>query len=316
VTDTMPVLSAEYELSPWERMNPLPAAWKALNSTFPSSCGKVELFERVYSREAPGKPTALFVLHGFGEHGGRYCHFLPFIQEKVGMFSTYDHRGHGRSGGRRGHLHTFDDFVGDARAALQRLENRLRDHTGEPEIHLLGHSMGGLIALSLIMKYRDLPVNSVTLSAPLLGIALRVPLLKKTAALILAKILGSLSMSAGLDITKLSHDRKVEEALRADRLSHGKMTPALFTEILRAIRRAHEFRGSIPYPVLFLVPLEDYVVDAVSTQRFFTTFPCHDKKLITYEHSYHEIFNEGGGLFSKNEAFNDLQNWMESHGTA
>ncbi len=295
-------------------MNPVPAGWTAGNSTFMSSCGKERLFERVYRRGTPEKPVALFVLHGFGEHGGRYCHFLPFLEKTVHVLYTYDHRGHGRSGGKRGHVRAFNDFVEDARLALQRLADHLREYPGSPEIHLLGHSMGGLISLGLLMNYGDLPLRSVTLSAPLLGIALRVSLLKKTAALLLSRILGSLRMSAGLDISKLSHDRKVEEALRGDRKSHGKMTPALFAELLKAMKAAREFRGEIPYPVLFLVPLDDHVVNAGSTRTFFDTFPCREKKLIMYEHSYHEIFNEGGGVFSKEQAFHDLLGWIGSHG--
>jgi alpha-beta hydrolase superfamily lysophospholipase len=302
-----------YEISPWEALHPLPGGWREEGGTFSSSCGKLSLHDVMYRRETIENPAALAIFHGFGEHGGRYRHFLPFMEEPIGVLSLMDHRGHGRSEGKRGHVARFDELVDDARLGLARLEKYLKKTPAGPEIHLLGHSMGGLITLALLMKYRDLPIRSVTLSAPLLGIALPVSMVKKMAALILSKLLGSLKMSSGLDITKLSHDRRIEESLRQDSLCHGKMTPSLFVELLGAMKRVKASREEVPYPVLFLVPLEDAIVNAAETEDFFGAFPCHQKKLVTYEHSYHEIFNEGEGLFDKETAFKEMHAWMRSH---
>lgn len=302
----------------------LPSGWREETGIFTSSCGKYSIFERFWRREKMQTGRVLAVFHGFGEHGGRYGHFVSFLDEVIDGLYVIDLRGHGRSEGKRGHVADFDEYVRDQRLALRRLEERVAGEGGKPGIHLLGHSMGGLIALKLLMTYGDLPFCSVTISAPLLGIALTVPLFKRLGALVLSTLWGSLGMRAGIDISKLSHDRRVEEALRADRLSHGKMTPALFSEILRGIREVKGHKGTVPYNILFLIPGEDYIVDSASTERFFEKLSCACKKRIAYEHAYHEIFNEGGGdeaegiprrgdgFFDKERAFADLGAWIRA----
>src|SRR6185436_3889565 len=110
-----------------------------------------------------------------GEHGGRYPHVPHYLNSVVDGVYCFDHRGHGRSGGIRGHVEKFDHYIKDAALAITRLEKQLKERFQQIEIHLLGHSMGGLIALLTLFSHTLLPVRSVTISAPLLGIRVPTP---------------------------------------------------------------------------------------------------------------------------------------------
>ncbi|MGW8370425.1 MAG: alpha/beta fold hydrolase, partial [Gammaproteobacteria bacterium] len=115
------------------------------------------------------------IFHGLGEHGGRYAHVPHYVQGCVSRVVCHDHRGHGRSEGRRGHVNRFDDFADDAAQAVMRLDERLRHECGRSEIHVLGHSMGGLITLRMLLAHPGLAIASATVSSPALGVGIPVP---------------------------------------------------------------------------------------------------------------------------------------------
>ncbi len=287
--------------------------WLTREGSFRSSDDALTLFEVCRHREEWSSPAALIIFHGFGDNSGRYLHFPDHSEGCFDALFSFDHRGHGRSEGPRGYAPSFDLFVEDAIIALRRAEKEVSERFGTTELHLLAHSMGGLIALSMLMKYPDLPLRSVTLSSPLLGIIPNLQMVKASAAMLLSKLFKSIRIPPAIDISLLTHDRGVLQALIEDPLCHGRMTPALFISILKTLARTNRFKGELPYPVLFLAALEDYIVDVRSTLRFYHGLSCLEKKLITYKNAFHEIFNEGGGSFKKEEAFRDLSEWIIAH---
>jgi alpha-beta hydrolase superfamily lysophospholipase len=251
----------------------------------------------------------LVIFHGLGEHGGRYLHFPHYLQADVGAVYCMDHRGHGRSDGLRGHSDRFDFLVDDAALAIRRVDERLRERFGRSEIHVLGHSMGGLITLRALFLHPDLPVQSVTVSAPLLGIKVPLSLGKRAAAQVLARLWGSVHMNSEVDPALLSHDPAVGEAYLADRLVHKKGTPRFYVELLAAISDTMRRNSGIDLPLQMLLPMKDQVVDSEAALKFFRELKLRDKHLATYPDFFHESFNEIG----KERAFEDLRTWINTH---
>ncbi|HLE00763.1 MAG TPA: lysophospholipase [Bdellovibrionota bacterium] len=283
----------------------LPEGWSSEWETFE---GLFALLHHV-DENAWTSPRALIVFHGLGEHGGRYLHFPHYFKDSVQAVYCVDFRGHGRSEGLRGHVDHFDVLVDDAILSIRRLDERLRKRFGKSELHVFAHSMGGMIALRAFHKDPKLPVKSASISSPLLGIRVEVPLAKRTAAHLLSKVWGSLQLSSELDPQTLSHDQAVSDAYIADRLVHRKLTPRFYAELLRAIADTAGFSGGITVPLQFLVAMQDKVIDSKLVLKFAKKLKSRDKEVKTYPEFFHEVVNEIG----KEKVFEDIRAWITKH---
>jgi lysophospholipase len=275
--------------------------------------GKVDLFVTRYLKSPmPEVPRLLFILHGQGEHGARYSHFPTLLEGAVDGVISMDHRGHGRSQGVRGHVDHFEQYVDDAFSVLLSVQEEFTAKASgrAPNIHLLGHSMGGLIGLLLLQEKSVTFLKSATISAPLLELNFPVPAAKRAAGKLLSGVLGGLQMDTGLDVANLSHDAAVVAAYRSDQLVHSKATARFFTEMLGAMARASSRDSGIYVPVQFIVPLEDRIVSARATIDFHARLQSHDKRISKYDGFFHESFNE----IEKDRAFEDLRRWIRAHG--
>lgn len=288
----------------------LPEGWVSHPETFPTHEGGARLFGVLHEDSSwRNGPKLLLVLHGLGEHGGRYAHFPHYLRDTLSAVYTYDHRGHGRSEGLRGHAEKLDDLVQDAASVIERWDEKLRSKHGSSEIHLLGHSMGGLIALRLLLSKKGLPLRSATLSAPFLGLGTKMNPIKQAGAQALARIWGTLQLPTNLDAGGVSRDPKVVRAYLDDRLVHDRMTPKFFSEIMAAISETRAQRRGIEVPCQFLVPLQDRLVDAEATFAFARGLELKDKLVKSYPEFFHESFNET----EKEIAFEDLRSWIQVH---
>lgn len=287
----------------------LPEGWVSDWETFASNDSELQLFQIAHHREKWTSPKALVVLHGMGEHGGRYLHVAHFLKDDVGAVYCLDHRGHGRSEGLRGHISRFDLFSDDAALAIRRIDESLRKRFGRSEIHVLAHSLGGLIGLRTAFLHPTLPIHSLTVSAPLLGVKVELPLVKRAGAQVLSRIWGSLHMASEIDARLVSHDPEVVDAYRADRLVHRKGTPRFYTELLKAIADTKSRESGLEVPLQMIVPLQDSIVDPEASLEFFRNLKHREKQLRTYPGFFHESFNEIG----KEQAFEDLRSWINTH---
>lgn len=263
----------------------------------------VKIFYRNYP--AGSERARLVIAHGLGEHSGRYGNVVERMLLKG--ISTYvpDHRGHGQSEGKRGHVRKFDRYLSDLRLSVKLAgENR-------PEgmkLFLLGHSLGGLIVLNFAQQYPD-RIDGVVASSPALGMAVEVAGVKKALASWLSHIWPEMTMGNELDATKISHDQKVVSAYKSDPLVHDRVSVRFFSEILAAMETAHAGASRLKVPTLLQVAGNDKLVNASSSTQFFEKLELEDKTLHVYEGRYHEIYNEVEDL--RNAVFNDLENWFE-----
>ncbi len=251
----------------------------------------------------PASPASgsVVILHGLGEHAGRYRHVAAFFVARGFAVRTYDHRGHGRSEGKRGDVPGNDTLLDDARAVMA--DWRAQPRTPAVPPLLLGHSMGGLFAARLAAEGRT-PLSGLVLSSPALALPLNgaQKLMLKT----LSVLAPGLTVSNGLKLRYLSHDAAVVAAYQADPLVHDRISARLLNAMLAAIASAQQAAASLSMPVLLLVSGRDRLVDARGSRDFHARLQPALARLIEYPSLYHELFNETDAA----QVFGDLDDWL------
>ncbi len=250
----------------------------------------------------------LVLMHGLGEHCGRHAHVARVFNACGYAVRTYDHRGHGRSGGARGDVPDSAAIVNDAKLVLDDFVRQGDTSSAAGTAPLLfGHSMGGLFA-ARFASARLAPLRGLILSSP----ALALPLSARQK--ILLKILGAvapgLAVPNGLQTRYLSHDPAVERAYVEDPLVHGKISARLLRAMLEAIRFVHAHAAALRIPTLMLVAGDDRLVAASGSRAFFPQLAAGIGQLRVYDDFYHEIFNERGAA----QVFDDTRAWLAVHG--
>ncbi len=263
--------------------------------------------ELSYRAWLPAKERAVvLILHGLGEHSGRYEHVARHL---VGLgYACYalDYRGHGRSAGRRAHVHRFDEYLADVAAMRARLH---AVHPRSPLV-LLGHSQGGLIVL-LATLTEPAGVAAVIASSPFLGIhpASRPSVALAAAARLLSRTLPKLRLDSGLDTRFLSRDPEVVAAYEADPLVTSKVSARWFTELNAAHARVLALAPALKVPALVMQSGADRLVDPAATRRWVAAAPPELVEYVEWEGFYHEMLNEP----EKAKVLAHLETWLAAH---
>lgn len=245
------------------------------------------------------KPKAsVFIVHGLGEHLGRYGYVTNTLKD-YNLF-LLDLRGHGKSGGKRGHVMRFDEYLDDVDALRNEMKTLVHGKT-----FVLGHSMGGLIALRYAL-YRPQGLSGVVSSGPLLGVNVKVPKIKDLIGRLVANIAPGLSMSNEIDTAKLSHDKAVVDAYNNDPLVHAKVSARWYVELVKAMEDTHANAGKLTMPCLIMHGSADALTNPQSSRQFYENAGSKDKTYKLYEGYYHEIFNE----VDKQKPLSDLLEWI------
>lgn len=221
------------------------------------------------------------IVHGLGEHSGRYAHVIDALNRARWSVVAYDHRGHGRSPGKRGALPHDDALLDDLGRVLDRVHDQRRI--------LLGHSMGGAIAARFVAEERR-KVDALMLSSPALSAGLSLGDRIKLA--VAGVIAPDVALSNGLDATKVSHREEVVRAYQTDPLNHDRITPRLAKFILESgrIARAHARQWRVP--TLLMWAGDDRLVDPEGSREFARNAPRDVVTSRELPGLYHEIFNE------------------------
>ena len=161
----------------------------------------VRLFRREWRPDASAS-AAVVLVHGFGEHSGRYENVGPALSARGIAVHAYDQRGHGRSAGRRGHIDAWADYHGDLEDTVGRI--RAADATGTP-VFLYGHSMGGLVVLEYALRKPERLAGLIVSAAPLRPGNVAGPL-KVAMARVLSRLVPGFSLDLGLEAADLSRD--------------------------------------------------------------------------------------------------------------
>lgn len=247
--------------------------------------------------------AGLVLIHGFGEHSGRYANLVTALNQRGIAIYSMDNRGHGRTPGKRGFIHSWDELREDVRSLIQLTAV---NEPGVP-IFLMGHSLGGLIAFEYALHYPG-GLRGLILSAPGLSAENLSPLVLKISAL-LSRIWPSLGIPAGLNSTAISRDPAVVAAYQTDPLIHSLTTPRLATEGIQAIRYVHRHAPELKLPLLMLHGDADRIVPSHATRSVFNTVTSSDKRYISYPGSYHEPHND----LDWQQVVTDVGDWIENY---
>ena len=249
----------------------------------------------------PGQVTGVVVLvHGFGEHSGRYGHVVERLNALGLRVYAPDHHGHGRSDGARAVIERLDIAVADldALVVLAAAAN-----PGLP-VFMLGHSMGGLIALRYAVAHQD-RLSGLLLSGPLAAYD-GTPAPLRFVGRMLSAVAPRVGVMA-IDPELVSRDPAVVAAYRADPLvHHGKVPARTAAEFVAAIDALPGSVGAIRIPVLLMFGTADRLCPPAGSEMVAAQIGSGDITVKRYDGLYHEIFNEP----ERDAVLDDVAGWM------
>lgn len=255
-------------------------------------------------RWLPPEPKAVVVLsHGYAEHSGRYAHVAEYLVQCDYAVYALDHRGHGHSEGERANVSVFREYSNDLKDYLEKIRQQ------HPTLRrfLLGHSVGGLIALQTVLEHAE-KVDGLVLSGPYLRDATGAPgyliALSKGLSVLFPRL-----RTRALNTNHLSRDPAVVQAYRHDPLVyHGKVKMRMGAEMIAAGPYVLEHAESIDLPVLLMHGGDDKVAEPEGSRQLYACIGANDRTLKLYEGLYHEILNEP----EKQRVLKDIVQWLDA----
>jgi alpha-beta hydrolase superfamily lysophospholipase len=248
----------------------------------------------------PGTAITFAVVHGLGEHSGRYARFAEAMA-KHGM-STYalDLRGHGQSDGQRGHVDSWSQWTDDVSAFVKHVEG-----VAGGEVIPLGHSFGGAALLSTVLAGKLPNSTRFAVSSPALKLRLQAPAWKTAVAPWASRIVPRLAMDNEVDPGAVSRIPEVVAAYRADPLVHSRISSRMYTEWQTATADILGRAAQIKIPFLILAGTADPLIDPEGSRRLHELAPSLSN-LHMLEGRYHEPFNDLGS----DEVFQLVADWV------
>lgn len=238
------------------------------------------------------------VFHGHGEHTGRYEQFASVMNDSGFAVTGFDLRGHGKSGGLRGHIPSYDQLMDDCSLILNETVKR---YQGKPVI-LLGNSMGGNLAINFALRRKPMVAGVIAL-APQLKNAMTIPSWKMFAGRLLFDIWPTFGAGDGINRNNLSRSPEVVSSIKNDSLCHDRVTAHYF-----CINDAGEWAlchaSELTIATLIMHGDSDKVTSAEASQAFAEkSNHCTLKILPGF---YHQLYEEPG----KEELFNYMAGWI------
>lgn len=249
--------------------------------------------------------AVVLLVHGYGEHSGRYEHVVAHLVRGGYAVYTLDHRGHGRSEGVRAYCDTMDQFVDDLKLYFDQIK------AAQPgkKIFVVGHSMGALISLGFTRRYQAEIAALVISGAPVnadANVAPAMIALGKALTRIVPKMHLLPMSEAGI----LSRDPEIDRAWDADPLTNKKpMRVRLGVEINKMARDVRDHLADLRLPILILHGADDKLVNPSGSQLAYDRASSTDKTLRFYPGMRHEIMNEIG----KETVLDEIVDWLDHH---
>jgi alpha-beta hydrolase superfamily lysophospholipase len=244
----------------------------------------------------------MLLVHGLGEHAGRYDALARRLNEWRFAVRGYDQYGHGESGGARGVLPTSARLIDDLGDVIE--STRVRMAPGLPLI-LLGHSLGGVVAACHV-ALRRIPVDGLVLSSPALATELNP--FQKLMLSILPRVAPNLTLGNGVDPDFISHDPEVVAGYRNDPAVHNRISGRLARFIADGgpvvLSRAAEWK----VPTLLMYGGADKLVDPAGSRAFAAAAPAHLVTAHCFHDLYHEIFNE----LDSEPVYDAFRQWLDA----
>jgi acylglycerol lipase len=250
----------------------------------------------------PDEPArgAVIIVHGAAEHGGRYAYVAERLVSHGYAGYALDHRGHGRSDGPRAMIERLDRLVDDLALFL----TRVREEHGGQRPFLVGHSLGGAVALTYAVRHPD-DVAGLALSGPAVATE-AVPAALRSVTAVLSAVAPRLPVFK-IEDDAISRDPEVVGTYQRDPLNYsGKLPARTLAEIVRSMDAMPRRVGALKTPLLLLHGSEDRLCPPEGSRMVHALAGSADKTLKIYEGLYHEVFNEP----ERAEVVGDLSSWI------
>lgn len=259
----------------------------------------LQLFAAHWPVENPRAVIAL--VHGQGEHIGRFDHVARWFNTRQIAVLGYDHQGYGQSEGIRGHAPNLQVLLDDIGLLLE----KTREIYPETPLFLYGHSMGGGLALNYV-THENPSIAGLVVTGPWIRLAFEAPAFKVMAGRVLRRFMPTLTLPTGLAAHFISHDEAVVKAYVSDPLVHNKLSAAGGIALLESALWLDSWAGTFHIPVLLQHGGADRITSAPATRRFAE----RAKGDVTHHEwpgLYHEIHNEK----EKEAVFAYTLQWLE-----
>ena len=259
----------------------------------------LQLFAQSWQPETKSR-AVICLVHGMGEHSGRYIHVAEQLTQAGYVLFAFDLRGHGQSPGPRGHTPSYEALMQDISSLIEAANKQF------PQLpfFLYGHSLGGNLILNYILRHQT-QFKGVIATDPWFRLAFEPPAFKIILCKIMNKIWPSFSQSSGLDTNALSHDPKVVHAYENDPLVHNYISARMFIGIYQAGQWALEHASEFSLPLLLMHGGADKITSVKASSKFANKI-TKNCTLKIWDGLYHEIHNEP----EKQEVLAFLINWL------
>ena len=230
--------------------------------------------------------AAIALVHGQGEHIGRYMQLADWYNRHRVAVTGYDHQGYGRSEGKRGHAGNLQVLLDDIGKLIEETRSR---YPGTP-LFLYGHSMGGGLVLNYVAQ-RNPDLTGLIATGPWIRLAFEAPAIKVIAGKILRKLMPTLTLPTGLAAHFLSRDEAVVQAYQEDPLVHDQLSAAAGIALLQGAEWLNRYAGKFSIPVLLMHGGADKITSPTATKEFASRVAGN----VTHREwpgLYHEIHNE------------------------
>jgi alpha-beta hydrolase superfamily lysophospholipase len=244
--------------------------------------------------------AVVVLVHGIGEHAGRYRHVAERLNDWGFAARAADHHGHGASSGPRGGLPSVMRLVDDLALVV---DDTRRAHPGVPLV-LLGHSLGGLVAASFVARAMR-NVDALVLSSP--GLDPGLGAIQKLLIALLSRLAPDLRVGNGLDDNYLSHDPAVVQAYRDDPLCHDRIGARLARFLAEEGAVVQAAAPQWQVPTLLIYAGDDRLVKPAASRAFAAAAPASVLSATCFPALYHEIFNERDAAL----VFETLRRWLD-----
>ena len=261
---------------------------------------ELQLFGQIWQPEGQSR-AVVCLIHGLGEHSGRYVHVTDSLTQAGYILISFDLRGHGKSEGPRGHTPSYEALMNDISSLLEVAKQQFP----QLSFFLYGHSLGGNLVLNYILR-RQPQFKGVVVTAPWLRLAFEPPAFKIILGKITNQLFPAFSQKNGLDTKVLSHDTEVVHAYENDPLIHDHISARMFIGIYQSAQWALEHASEFSLPLLLMHGGDDKII-SVEASREFVDKVNGNCTFKIWDGFYHEIHNEP----EKEKVFKFMVDWLD-----
>jgi len=245
----------------------------------------------------------IIIIHGLGEHSGRYKEFASFfIKKNIGVFS-FDLIGHGKSDGLKGHISNIKDFTDSIEEVLIQVRKRFIN----TPIIIFGHSLGGCLALNYLIERKSKEISLAIISSAWIETEIQIPKYLLIIQRVIHTLFPKVRLSNRLDTKDLSKDIKIIDKYKNDPLVHDRISLNLLSEINKTIEKIKNKDYNIEIPVLIIHGKKDKIISYKGSELI--NKKIKDSKLKLYDNVYHEPHNDN----EKKEILEYYYDFIKNH---